>query len=170
MTPKWLWALKGQWYPICTVQVPPSSKFHSFTLRPAFLYLRAISKQVHRMTQNVRFRVTGHFEKSALDDPRMILNAKRSKVLHMHVLRTPEYENFTPFRFAVSLFRVTSHFEKSTPDSNMTLSIKRSKVPHMHVTTTPEFQISPPHFLSFHAMIIHFCYIGNFLFFHCQQC
>ncbi len=45
------------------------------------------------------FRVTGHFETRAPNDPQMTLNAKRSKVPHTHTKNTPESQ--ISFRFPV---------------------------------------------------------------------
>ncbi len=36
------------------------------------------------------FRVTGHFERSAPNDPQMTLNTKKLTVLYINVIRTPE--------------------------------------------------------------------------------
>ena len=80
------------------------------------------------------FQVTGHFEITALNDPKMALKTKRSKVSHIHFRTTPSPNNFTPFHSMASRFRVIGHFERSTSDdSKMTLNTKRSKVPHIYI-------------------------------------
>ena len=39
---------------------------------------------------SIRFALTCHFETSVPNDPKIILNTKRSKVPHIHVTGTPE--------------------------------------------------------------------------------
>ncbi len=144
MTPKWVWTLKKLRYPICTSQLPQSSKFTSvllysqpfwsyrpfwekctewpqydinsqislnttrsitaesqislrFTLRPTLFNLQAILRQVHWMTL-------------------MILNTTRSKVPIYIYHSFPRDPNLTPFRSTASCFRVTGHFETSVPN------------------------------------------------------
>ncbi len=73
MTPKALTlkSLKGHRYPVYCLplhQVPYFIPLHSM---------------------DSRCRVTEHFETSALNDPKMTLNAKTSKLIHTHILTTP---------------------------------------------------------------------------------
>ena len=99
MTPTWPWTLQGQMYPhIFVASIHDSQISLSFVLWPAVFEIEVILRPVYRMTQmtlnptrsNVphiydhflrfshfshlrymasRFRVTGHFEKSAPNDP-----------------------------------------------------------------------------------------------------
>ncbi len=97
--------LKGQSYPIYILLPPPSP-------------MPCLS-------------VTGHFETSAPNDPKMNLNTKRSKVPHIHGTNYPWVPDFTPFRCTASCFQVTGHFETSAAiDPKMTFNTKRLKVPH----------------------------------------
>ncbi len=95
-----------------------------------------------------RCSITGHFETSAPNDPKMSLSTKRSKV-PIYVLQLNRSPHFTRFCFMASHFSVTGNFETSAlndPKWNWTLKGqgKKSnvKLPHMHVTDTPESQIS----------------------------
>ncbi len=82
--------------------------------------------------------IIGHFETSALNDPRMT-----DTPYYTHY-NYPRVKNFNPFRSTVSHVWVITYFETSTPnDLHMTLNTKRSNVAYIHVTTTPESQISP---------------------------
>ncbi len=81
ITPKWPWTLTGQRYPICIQTHSLSPEFHAISL-----YFKP-------------FRVTGHFETSALNDPKMTLNTSRLKVPHIHIKTTPDSQ--VSIRFAV---------------------------------------------------------------------
>ncbi len=110
MTPKRLYfAIFGhETWPLAlhTLQLPSSPKFHS-----VLLYGQRFSRQVHRMTPKMilntkrlqlpqspkfhsilasRFRVKGHFETSALNDPNMTLNTKKIKIHHISCCIRPE--------------------------------------------------------------------------------
>ncbi len=137
MTPKWPWTLKGQRYAIhmtycTTIPEPLTPKFQSVSLYDQSFQIQAM-RQVH-WTVNM------------LNDPKMTLNTKRSKVPHIHMtINYPRPPYFTSFCFTASwlFFELpTSHFQTSAlNDPKMTLNTERSKVPHTHVTTTPELQI-----------------------------
>ncbi len=98
MTPKWPWPLKGQ---RCTCYNCPQLPVHQMT--PKMTLNTKRSKLPHTHVYNYpnrvanftlfhstarSFRVTGHFEISALNDPKMTLNTKRSEVPHIHVTTT----------------------------------------------------------------------------------
>ncbi len=114
MTPKWTCTVKSQRYPTYIQQLPPSSKFHSVSLYPKVFssYMpfreRCIEWPENDMKKNQRFpiyiwplppipnvtlfhsmysryRVTGHSETTAPNDPNMTFDTKRSKVPHIHV-------------------------------------------------------------------------------------
>ncbi len=89
-----------------------------------------------------RFRVTGQFETSALNDPKTTLNTKTSKVPHIHLTTTP-----TPKFHSISLhgqpiLSYRPHWDNAPNDPKMALNTKRSKVPHIHSRTTPDSQFS----------------------------
>ena len=89
-----------------------------------------------------RFRVTVHFEKSALNDPKMSLNTTSSNVPHMCYL-CHWFPNFTPFCSTASCFWYIGHFGTSASnDPKMTLNPTRLNVPNICTTTVPESQIS----------------------------
>ncbi len=119
MTPKWPWTLKGQKYPMYILQLPRVTDFTPF-----------------RSTASCS-RVTGHFETSALNDSKMTLNTKRSKVPHK-CCRPYIYYNYPwvpKFPSLHSRFQVPGHVKRSVPnDPQMTLNTKSSKVPHIYVT------------------------------------
>ncbi len=110
-----------------------------------------------------RFRVAGLFEASALNEPHMTWNIKRSDAPHVHVATTPD-SKFTPSCSMASRFRVTEHFETSTPfDPKMMLNTKRPKVPQ--ICDIPGFRKFTP----FHSTTIHFQDTDNFSFSHWPQ-
>ncbi len=89
------------------------------------------------------FRVTGHFKTSALKDPKVTLNTKRSKPgtpyaclqlptspICYNVRSTGFFSTYRPF------------WDKCTNNPQMTLNTKRAKLPQVQVTTTTESQIS----------------------------
>ncbi len=103
---------KDQRYPIRVLHVYPSSKFNTIC-----------------STANC-FRVAGHLETSALNDPKITLNTERSKVPLYTCYNYYRIPNFSPCHSMAMLFRVIDHFETSAPnDPNITSKIKRSKVP-----------------------------------------
>ena len=71
MTPKWQRTLKAKGTPYM-LQLPSTPKFNPFSSRA------------------IRFRVKGHCETSALNDPKMTLNTKRSKISHICCVSIPE--------------------------------------------------------------------------------
>ncbi len=129
LTPKWHWALKG--HPMYMWQLLQSQISFRFALRTAPFELQAILRQVHWMTPNdvkrwkvkdtphtcynyprlpnfslfrpssSRFRVSGHYETSAPNDPKITLSTKRSKVPHLHVTTIPE--SYILLRFTLRL-------------------------------------------------------------------
>ncbi len=115
MAPKWPWTVKGQMYLIYTYNY---SCVPNFTLYGLFGSIPSL------------FRVTGHSETSAPNDPNWLCNTKRSKVPHM-------LQPNTLFRSTSSEashnFSVTGQFETSAlNDPKMTWNAKRSKVPHIN--------------------------------------
>ncbi len=81
---------------IHVVQLHPNSKITlRFALQPAV------------------FEFTNHFETSALNNPKMTLNTKRSKITARAYHNYTHVSNFAPFRSTASQFRVTRHFETS---------------------------------------------------------
>ena len=97
--------------------------------------------------------VTGHFEQSALNDPKMTLKPPRSKVPHIFVTSIHEL-----LLVSTSHFSVTGHFETSAPnDSKMTLNTTSSNVPHM-CYLCPWF----PNFTQFCSTAIRFWDIRHF--------
>ncbi len=72
------------------VQGTPYMVYYSITTSPKFHLFHSTAS---------RFQVTGadNFETSAPDNLKMTLNTKRSKVLHTHVITTPQSQiaNFT---------------------------------------------------------------------------
>ncbi len=98
------------------------------------------------------FLVTGHFEISALNDPKMTLNTERSKIPHINITTTHVRPSAkcTTFSCMANPFRVIGHFETSAlDDSKMPLNTKRSKIPHAHSITTPG--LSP----EFYSLCLH---------------
>ena len=90
------------------------------------------------------FWVAGHFKTSALNEPKMTLNTKRSKVPHIHVTTTPESR--ISIRFALRTF--SSHMpllrqvDRVTPKWSSTLKGCAPLGPHIYVTSTYESTIS----------------------------
>ncbi len=72
--------------------------------------------------------VTGHFETSALNDPKEQNDLEHYKV---HVLLvSPNHTNFSAFHSTTIHFRVTSHFETSgSNDLKITLNTTRQNIP-----------------------------------------
>ncbi len=150
---KWPWTLnmlKGQRYPYG--QILP--RVPTFVLWLAIFKLQAILRQVHWMTPNTkrsniplicndpqvpnfnpfrstssRFRVTGHFETSALIDPQMMLNTKRFAIYIWKICQLP-VSKISNFSFTLANHvQVTGHFERNAlNDPKMTLNTKRSKI------------------------------------------
>ncbi len=123
------------------VEVPPSSKFH-----PILLYGK-------------RFWVTGHFEISAPNDPKITFNTKRSKVPHMHVAATPEPQISPPFCSMASGFELWANLWQVHQRPKMTLNTKWSKVPH------PIYMLQLPPGPKFHSISLYgqrFCVAGQF--------
>ncbi len=117
--PKWPSTLQGHMCPICVTSIHESHISLRFALRPAVFEIQAILRQEHRMTPNWswtlqgqitpyrynncprvpsftlfrstsnRFQVTGHFDTSALNDPKMTLNTGH-QILEMHPM-TPNW-------------------------------------------------------------------------------
>ena len=79
------------------------------------------------------FRVIGHFETSAINDPQMTLNIKMSKLPRIHVTVTPKSQNFNRFRSA---------WDKCTEWPKMTLTTKGQSYPYIPHITTQDFRIS----------------------------
>ncbi len=74
--------------------------------------------------------VTGHLEISALNDPKMILGTKRSKVPHIYVSLLFLNTKFHSFLLYGHPFGVTGHFETSAlNDLKMTWDTTRSRCP-----------------------------------------
>ena len=113
MITKWPWTLQSQMHPIYVLLVSLNPKFHSVLL------------------YHHRFRDTGHFETSTLNDPKNELEHYKVKCIPYMCHLYPRVPNFTPFRSTSIRFRDTGHFEKSAPhDLKMTRNTTRSKVPH----------------------------------------
>ncbi len=91
-----------------------------------------------------RFRVTGHFEISAQNDPKITLNTARSDVPHIHTRTTPEFQISFRFPLRPAIFELQHIFETSVPnDPTRTLNTKRSTPYNMYnMPTTTEYQIS----------------------------
>ncbi len=90
LTPKWLWMLKGQRYPIYMLQLL-SLKFHSLPLQPADFELQAILKQAHRMTPKWHWTIKG----------------QRYPIYHVKI---PWLSNVTAFRSMISYFQDIGNF------------------------------------------------------------
>ncbi len=94
--------------------------------------------------------VTGKFEKSAPNDPKMTLNTKRSKIPHrmspkltwaLKGQRYPYKRNNYPrvpifTQFCSSRFQVTDHFDTSAPIDNFRWTMQRSRSPYWNAATT----------------------------------
>ena len=78
---KWLWTQKGQRYPICMLQQPPSPRFHPYAL--------------HRHP----FSSYRPFWDKCTERPQMTLNTKRSKVPHICCI-----SNLSPNFHPISLY------------------------------------------------------------------
>ena len=116
MIPKWPCTLKGQRYPIYMFQ---NQRVSNFT--PFFVY----------------FRVTGQFETTESNDPKITFNSIGHRYLIYH--HYPWIPNFPPFSSIASRFGVTDHFETNAPnDPKINLNTKRSKVHHIYI-----LQLSP---------------------------
>ncbi len=104
-----------------------------------------------------RFRITGHFEISARDDPKVARNTKRWKVPHLPVTTTPESQISLSFVIA-GRFWFKGHFETSAPnDPQMTSITKRWKVPIYMLQPLPT-----PKFHPFRSTAIRFQVTGYF--------
>ncbi len=113
-TPKWHRTLQCQMHAI-HVHV------HVFLVSPNFSPFRSTA---------CPFWTTGHFNTSAPNDPKMILNTTRS-TLPPHTPQCPRPPNFIPFHPMTSHFRVTGHFDTSAPNS------PKSDLEHYKVKCTP---------------------------------
>ncbi len=95
----------------------------------------------------LHFLVIGHFDTSALNDPKMTLTTKRSKAPSYtcdNYQRVPHFTPHAPFgskfcRILQAIWRQLSALN----DPNMTLNTKRSKAPYVHMATTsvPNFTL-----------------------------
>ncbi len=133
--PNDLKALRAQRYPIHVSQLSTTLNFTPFG-----------STLSH-------FRVSGHFETSALNDPKMTLNTERSQLLHIHVTTTPASQNFTPFNSTASCFRVTGHFQTSALNDSKkwhwTLTRQRYPIYMLQLPPNSRFQSVSPYGLPF---------------------
>ncbi len=105
------------------------------------------------------FRVTGHFETSALNDPKMTLNTKRLKVPHIHVTTTPQPQCSLCFTIRPPfLFWVTCHLRRvhqMTP----------KWFDHWHIKDTRYTRYNYPRvpgFIPFHSTASRFRVTGHF--------
>ncbi len=98
MTPKWPRTLKVKGTPYTCYNYPRVPNFTLF-----------------RSTAS-HFRVTGHFETSEQNDPKMALNTKRSKVMHIHINYNsyPWVLNFTVSLASQSLSCYRTFWDKFT--------------------------------------------------------
>ncbi len=153
---------------------------HHFDLRPAISELQAILSapkgqrypytcyNYHRVPNSTpfrstvcHFRVTGHFDTSAPNDPPLRLNTERSKVpiCIWQLSQSPKFQSVSLYSHS---FGVAGHFETRAPNnpkmtlntisgqvnsiylsqSPPSLSTKRAEVLHLHITTRPDSQIS----------------------------
>ncbi len=93
--------VKRSRYLIYIVHIPPSPKFHPTA---SHFELQAIFRQLRRIVKfewpqefpfqpilfySQPFRIIGHFQTNALNDPQMTLNTERSNVAHIQVIITP---------------------------------------------------------------------------------
>ena len=88
-----------------------------------------------------RYGATCHFETSALNDPKVILNVEGKGTAYMFY-QWPQLQNSNPFRYRTSRFRVTGHFEKSAP-KYLKIILNAIQGQNMYIcsTRTPESQI-----------------------------
>ena len=134
MTSKWLWTLKGHWYPVYVLHLPSSRKFHSISLHGyPFSNYRQFWDKCTEWTHN---------NPEQKDTPK-------------YRYQLPRSPTFTPFHSTFSHFGVTCHFETSAPNKpKMTLNTKRSKVSHIlmriYLTLSPNFH--PVYFALWLAM------------------
>ncbi len=123
MTPKWPWTLQGQMYPICVTSVPKSQ------ISVLSLY-------------GSHFRVTGHFEKSVLNDPKMTLNTTRLNVWHICVTSIHESHILLSYALWSVIFDIQAFVRKvnrMTPKWHWTLQVQ---IYHIYVSlesTNPKF-------------------------------
>ncbi len=89
MTPKWCWTLEGQRHP----RYITYDKYPQFQILIVLLY-------------GELFLGYKPFETSALNDPKMILNTKTSKVPHIHVTTSPESQISPRFTLCSSVFEL----------------------------------------------------------------
>ncbi len=91
-----------------------------------------------------RFRVIGHFETSAPNDPKMTWNTTRREVHHIPVCITTVPESQISVSFTLPpVYVYTGHIEIGAQnDPKMTLDATRSKVPHISITRIPKSQFS----------------------------
>ena len=86
------------------------------------------------------FRDTGHFETSALNDPKLTLNPARWNY-PIYVYLVSLIPKFHPASLFGQPFSRYSHFETSAPnDLKMNLNTTRPCVPHIYVTSIHESQ------------------------------
>ncbi len=112
-----------------TLGTKRSQRYHTYV---ATTRESRISFPLALQTTASRFGVSGHFETSAANDPKITLNTKRSKVLYLQ----PQ----TSLNFALR----PAGFElqgilRCTEWPQMTLNTKRSTVPHIH----PIYMLQP---------------------------
>ncbi len=95
--------------------------------------------QFHSTTTH--FRDTGHFETSAVNDPKMTLNAKRSYVPHICATSIHESQISLHFALWTAVFEIQAilrQVHRMTPN-DLTL---QGQIAHTCITTLPESQIS----------------------------
>ncbi len=143
MTPEWHWTLKCQRYPMHMLQLP---QVPNFTL-------------LHSKRTASHFWVTGQFEISAPNDPKMILNTKRPRhpIYMWQVPPSPNFHSILLFSQSFSSYR--PFWYKCTKWPKVTFNSKRSKLPHVHNIPTPE-----PNFTLFPYTITRVWDIGNWFF------
>ena len=96
-----------------------------------------------------------HFQIHAPNDPKMSLNTKRLRVLHICSTRTP-VSNFNLFLTMDRQFRLTDEFESSSPnDRKMTLNTLRSQIFDLLLSQNHKFQSV------FHPSVSRFRLTGN---------
>ena len=85
------------------------------------------------------FWVTGHFETSAVNDPKMTLNTKRSNIPHMHITTVAESQISIRFTLRPAIFELQAILRQVHRwPPKVTLNTKRSKLPH--IPMSPKFQ------------------------------
>ncbi len=85
---KWPLKLRDQRYPKYDILLSASPKFHLF---------RSTAK---------RFRVTGQFETSAPNDPKMTINTERSKWPHMYITNESQISLLSFFALLPDVFKL----------------------------------------------------------------